>query len=274
MNADRFGLLLGILLALGVGLVIHAVLEFLIGLTRVRRRSRLLALAEPDVQRERNPSADEVLGLEKIPWVGLYLFGGAVGLVLFVTLGPLVPAARLAAVFLPAGVWFSHGYLVRKRRRALAGQVRQFLVDLRMLLTLRGSLLLALQDLARTAGGNTPVLRRLERAFQGSRPRSGMEILDRLARELKSPHLEQAVQRIHAAQGGTLNVDHALATAIQEIGDELNVQIEEQMQQLPTRMTFLAIPFLLGPIIVMLLYPLADGVLKTLSGAYASGGGF
>jgi hypothetical protein len=45
------------------------------------------------------------------------------------------------------------------------------------------------------------------------------------------------------------------------------------MQRLPLRITLLAIPFLLGPIVILLFYPLVDRILKTLSGV-AVGGGF
>ncbi|NMB68836.1 MAG: hypothetical protein GYA20_08750, partial [Chloroflexi bacterium] len=50
-------------------------------------------------------------------------------------------------------------------------------------------------------------------------------------------------------------------------------QVEEQMQQMPTRITLLAMPFLLGPIVILLFYPLVDHILSTLAGT-AIGGGF
>jgi hypothetical protein len=45
------------------------------------------------------------------------------------------------------------------------------------------------------------------------------------------------------------------------------------MQRLPLRITLLAMPFLLGPIVILFFYPLVDRILKTLSGT-AIGGGF
>jgi hypothetical protein len=55
--------------------------------------------------------------------------------------------------------------------------------------------------------------------------------------------------------------------------DDINGQTEEQMQRLPLRITLLAMPFLLGPIVILFFYPLVDRILKTLSGT-AIGGGF
>jgi hypothetical protein len=268
MNADGLSLLIGGLLALGVGLCTYGLLGLLASLRLVRRRSRLLAIPRSRPQPSAILSEDEALGLAEVPWNWLYLAGGLAGLVLAALLGPLVPMLRLFALFIPLGAWITHRYLRKMRRKALAGQVRQLLIDVRMLLTLRGSLLLALQDLASSQSQDSQVMRRLARAFHGGRPHNGLEVLDHLAKELRSPHLGQAVQRIRAAQGGTLDLDRALATTVEDIGEELNAQVEEQLQQTPTRMTFLAVPFLLGPIVILLLYPLADRILQTLAGAY------
>jgi hypothetical protein len=70
-----------------------------------------------------------------------------------------------------------------------------------------------------------------------------------------------------------MGVDQAVASAIEELNEEIAGQAEEQMQQMPTRITLLAMPFLLGPIVILLFYPLVDRILKTLSGT-AIGGGF
>ena len=96
-----------------------------------------------------------------------------------------------------------------------------------------------------------------------------------MAKDLKSAHLTRITQRIQAAQqsGGLLGVDQAVAKSIEELTDDINGQTEEQMQRLPLRITLLAMPFLLGPIVILFFYPLVDRILKTLSGT-AIGGGF
>ena len=68
-------------------------------------------------------------------------------------------------------------------------------------------------------------------------------------------------------------MDQAIASSIEELNDEIAGQAEEQMQQMPTRITLLAMPFLLGPIVILLFYPLVDRILSTLAGT-AIGGGF
>ncbi|MCK7481100.1 MAG: hypothetical protein M0C28_30775 [Candidatus Moduliflexus flocculans] len=96
-----------------------------------------------------------------------------------------------------------------------------------------------------------------------------------MAKDLKSARLTRIAQRIQAAQqsGGLLGVDQAVAKSIEELTDDINGQTEEQMQRLPLRITLLAMPFLLGPIVILFFYPLVDRILKTLSGT-AIGGGF
>ena len=111
--------------------------------------------------------------------------------------------------------------------------------------------------------------------MKGSSARSGLDLLSQLAEDLKSPQLLHVVQRVQAAQqsGGVSDVDQAIASVIEELNEEIGYQSEEQMQRLPMRITLLAMPFLLGPIVILLFYPLVDRILKTLSGV-SIGGGF
>ena len=166
-------------------------------------------------------------------------------------------------------------YLVHQRRRFMVGQVRQLLIDIRLHMSLCGSLLLGLENIANTTGETTTVYRALQRRMSGGSAKSGLDILQQLAGDLKSLHLLRVAQRVHSAQqsGGVLGVDQAIATSIEELNDEIAGQAEEQMQQMPTRITLLAMPFLLGPIVILLFYPLVDRILKTLAGT-AIGGGF
>jgi hypothetical protein len=87
--------------------------------------------------------------------------------------------------------------------------------------------------------------------------------------------LLRVVQRIRSAQqsSGFLGIDQAISNAIEALNEEIATACEEQIQRLPLRITLLAMPFLLGPIVILLFYPLVDRILKTLAGT-AIGGGF
>ena len=154
-------------------------------------------------------------------------------------------------------------------------KLRQMLIDVRLHMSLRGSLLLGLESIASTTGENQLVYRLLRMRMSGGQVKSGLEIFQQMAKDLKSAHLTRITQRIQAAQqsGGLLGVDQAVAKSIEELTDDINGQTEEQMQRLPLRITILAMPFLLGPIVILFFYPLVDRILKTLSGT-AIGGGF
>lgn len=277
---DTYPLMVGFSLAIGVGLIVNATLSSFYELGRRwlrllgRRRYRLHALGI-NGQNQGHTSEDEILGLTRIPWTNLYAGAAILGLALFFWIGQAVPSIRLGFLTAPALVWLFKGYLIRQRRRFLLGQLRQLLIDVRLHMSLRGSLLLGLESIASTTGENQLVYRLLRLRMSGGQVKSGLEIFQQMAKDLKSAHLTRITQRIQAAQqsGGLLGVDQAVAKSIEELTDEINGQTEEQMQRLPLRITLLAMPFLLGPIVILFFYPLVDRILKTLSGT-AIGGGF
>lgn len=279
---ETFPLMVGVSLAIGVGLMAKAVLSVAYDFGRrlshagSHRPGRLYALGLSSAkEKENDNSEDEILGLARVPWTSLYLLAALVGLILFVTVGPYLPGTRLVLVALPALVWLIRGYLVHQRRRFMVGQVRQLLIDIRLHMSLCGSLLLGLEAIANTTGETTVVYRALKRRMSGGSPKSGLDSLQQLAGDLKSAHLLRVAQRVRSAQqsGGLSGVDQAIATSIDELNDEIAGQVEEQMQQMPTRITLLAMPFLLGPIVILLFYPLVDRILNTLAGT-GIGGGF
>jgi len=277
---DTYPLMVGFSLAIGVGLIVNATLSSFYELGRRwlrllgRRRYRLHALGI-NGQNQGHTSEDEILGLTRIPWTNLYAGAAILGLALFFWIGQAVPTIRLGFLAAPALVWLFKGYLIRQRRRFLLGQLRQLLIDVRLHMSLRGSLLLGLESIASTTGENQLVYRLLRLRMSGGQVKSGLEIFQQMAKDLKSAHLTRITQRIQAAQqsGGLLGVDQAVAKSIEELTDDINGQTEEQMQRLPLRITLLAMPFLLGPIVILFFYPLVDRILKTLSGT-AIGGGF
>jgi hypothetical protein len=277
---EPYPLMVGFALAIGIGLLVNATLFTLFELGRrwfwivSRRRYRLHALGL-DRQTPGRRSEDEILGLTQIPWMNLYAGAAVVGLALFFFIGQAVPTIRMGFLAAPALIWLFKGYLTRQRKRFMLGQLRQLLIDVRLHMSLRGSLLLGLENIVNTTGENRLVYRLLRWRMSGGQVKSGLEIFQQMAEDLKSSHLTRIAQRIQAAQqsGGLLGVDQAVATSIDELTDEINGQAEEQMQRLPLRITLLAMPFLLGPIVILFFYPLVDRILKTLSGT-AIGGGF
>lgn len=279
---EHYPLLVGFSFAMGVGLVANSTLSVLVLMGRrlnhavLRKPGRLaaLGLTSEKEKREQN-TIDDVYGLAGIPWTGLYAASALLALILFATLGTYLPGTKTALLTLPGLVWFTKRYLMHQRRRFLVAQVRQLLVDIRLHMSLAGSLLLGLENIARTTGETSPVYRALQRRMSGGSARSGLDVLHLLAGDLRSLHLMRVAQRVQSAQqsSGMVGVDQAIASSIEELNEEIAGQVEEQMQQMPTRITLLAMPFLLGPIVILLFYPLVDRILHTLAGT-AIGGGF
>jgi hypothetical protein len=277
---DTFSLVVGFSLAIGVGMIANTVISILFEtgrrLSRPIKRGRLHALGlGTKYQSDEKKTEEAILGFGDIPWGALYAGTALIGLILLAVLGPQLPSIRLGFLALPGLVWLAKRYLIQQRKRFMVGQIRQFLIDVRLHMSLQGSLLLGLESLAKTTVETSVVYQRLQKRLQGSSARSGLDLLNQLADDLKSPQLLRVVQRVQAAQqsGGVSDVDQAIASVIEELNEEIGYQSEEQMQRLPLRITLLAMPFLLGPIVILLFYPLVDRILKTLSGV-SIGGGF
>jgi hypothetical protein len=276
---DSIALMVGFSLAIGVGLVANRILSIAYEtgrrFSRAAKHGRLYSLGvSGSGQKKEKFTEDLILGLPPIPWGNLYAGSMLVGLILFFIVGSSIPGTRLGLLGLPILVWLAKRYLIGQHKRFLVGEVRQFLIDLRLHLSLQGSLLLALESIARNSGQTSVIDRTLRRRMAGGSASNGLEVLERIAEDLKSSHLKKAVQRIQAAQqaGGILDVDLAISNAINEMSEEIGYQADEQMQRLPLRITLLAMPFLLGPIVILLFYPLVDRILKTLSGVGVGGG--
>lgn len=276
-------LLVGFAFAIGVGLMANTVFNTLFDIGRRlsrglgRNSGRLVKLGLTSAaSKVTTYSEDDILGLALVPWTNLYAISALVSLILFGLIGPYLSGGiQFALLSLPGLVWLLKRYLVQQRRRFLVGQIRQLLIDIRLHMSLSGSLLLGLESIARNTSERNVVYRALQRRMSGGSAKSGLDVLQQLAGDLKSGHLLRVAQRVQSAQqsGGVVGVDQAIFSAIEELNDEIANQSEEQMQRLPLRITLLAMPFLLGPIVILLFYPLVDRILSTLAGT-AVGGGF
>ncbi len=276
-------LLVGFAFAIGVGLMANTVFNTLFDFGRrlsrglSRNAGRLVRLGLTSASSKVTTySEDDILGLALIPWTNLYAVSALVSLILFGLIGPYLSGGiQFAMLSLPGLVWLLKRYLIQQRRRFLVGQIRQLLIDIRLHMSLSGSLLLGLESIVRNTNERNVVYRALQRRMSGGSAKSGLDVLQQLAGDLKSGNLLRVAQRVQSAQqsGGVVGVDQAIFSAIEELNDEIVNQSEEQMQRLPLRITLLAMPFLLGPIVILLFYPLVDRILSTLAGT-AVGGGF
>ncbi len=263
---DRAALALWItvcLYGLSAGILAYWLLGFLQdGLTWLHRRKHPAAWVIAQAEGERTDAArvtlDDLLGLKAVPWPTIYALSGLAAIAIYLATRQIL-ALSLGIFPLATKLW-----LTNLRKRQLAADIWHFLMDLRIRRTLRGSLLLALQDVAKA--DNTQIARVVSGYLEGGFRGSGLELLARLAEDTQAPFLADLVARTQAAQDGALRLDEALKQAMGRVQAEMETGVREQLQQIPTRLILLVFPVLLGPTLVVLFYPLVARILANLSG--------
>jgi len=208
---------------------------------------------------------DDLLGLRNLPWLQIYVLSLLAGLGLYLF-------TRQALVLLLAVSPFAvRAWLANYRKRQLNAETLAFMMDVRIVLPLQGSLLRALQEVAKRENTRLAVVtaRYLAGGFQGN----GLELLERLAQDTAIPSLQDLVAWMQASEEGTLASDVPFEHALVRLRREMVTAKREHMQRIPTRLTILVLPALLGPTIVLLLYPVVDRLLANMSGM-GWGGGF
>jgi hypothetical protein len=266
-------LILGTLgLGIGIAILTHAalsgLLSWLVRLTQFGRVRLALTAFTGATRAESAPrhriTQAELLGLDRIPWSALYGLAVLAGIAAYSQIRWL---PILLVALLPVGI---RSLLANLRRRELARQTWYFLMDLRLRLGLKGSLLLVLQEIANEGGSN---LGTVLRTYLGTEQEGSLAILSRMAEDTHLPFLSDLVARVQAAQSGTLRLDEALRQAMQRMQAEMETRQREQLQKAPSRLILLAFPGLLGPALFVLVFPLVARVIAAMQG-YSWGGGF
>ena len=265
MAANPFFWLTVLGCGLGAALSVHGFLAGAFQLFTRSRRPRLNTLRSYDRDQAREPeqvvkaSMPELLGMEKIPW--LYLYLGAAGLAFAIYFATrqvwVLPVAVLPILY---RLW-----LARYRQRGLMQSIWQFLMDLRIRLTLRGTLLLALQDVC--AQNPSRIAQALGKYLAAGYAENGMALLARLDADVPGlPFLGDLVTRTAAAQEGTLDMDQALRQVMESLQQEMKTASREQLQKIPSRLILMAFPALLMPALFLLVFPLAARLIASLQG--------
>jgi len=258
-----------LLFAASVFIVSYLLLSWLVEATvwllyhRRRRIPKLLELAEGAGKAQTHQPAD--LAEDRIHWPYVYALSLLAGLGLYLFTQQMM-ALFLAIVPFVLRLWLDNYCKRRQNDEALA-----FLMDVRIALPLQGSLLCALQEVARR--GSTRLARLTARFLSGGFQGSGLELLNRLAQTTRLLSLTDLVAWTQAAEAGTLASDAPFEHALSRLRAETVTAAREHMQRIPTRLTILVLPALLGPSIVVLLYPVVARLLAGMSGT-GWGGGF
>ncbi len=249
----------------GVATLAYALLTGSVQLFNLPRQKRTNLLRSYDRQTpassetRSSTSMDALLGLDQIPWVMIYLGGAALSISIY------LPTRQFWALLLALLPFLYRIWLKRNRKRTLMQDVWQFMLDLRVRLTLRGTLLMALQDVARNP--SNPIAGALQQYFAAGLGDNGMDILKQLDQDVPGlPFLSDLVARTNAAQEGILDLDLALRQVMESLQQEIKTVSREQLQKIPSRLILMAFPALLMPALFVLVFPLAARLIASLQG--------
>ena len=253
-------------LLFGVGIFLLAYPAFQVVGERViwwlarRRRSHLWRLRGATTQEQHE------IQEQGIPWTHIYLATALLVLILFNWTGQVVV---LGMALVPFAL---RSWLETYWRKQTEAESLNWLIDLRINLPLHGSLLRTMRAVSERSDTRLARMtgRYLGRGFQGD----GLELLERLADDTQLSHLTDLVARVKAATEGTLNIDRPFEHALEQLRSEIYTQAREYQQSIPSRLTLVIFPILLGPAIALLILPMAARLMATISGSSGWGGGF
>jgi hypothetical protein len=196
----------------------------------------------------------------EFPWVTAYLITAPVLVLLWFALeGMSIQMMSLAVLAFPVLV---RRWILRQKRREAANEIRQFLVELRLQLSSGGTLKPALQAVSQYG---PPNLGRLLRGRLASQE-NGAQVLRRLAEDTGSHWIMDVAGRAEAAQEGMLNLDEAVTQSIQRVTEEMDTEIREELQRIPTRLVVIVAPLLLGPALGVWVFPVVARTIASLEG--------
>jgi hypothetical protein len=194
------------------------------------------------------------------PWGTTYAlaFIGAVFL-WFAMSGMSLQYVAIGALLLPI---LGHQWIVRQAHRNAENEIRQFLVELRLQLSSGGTLRPALQAVCQY--GPVHIGKLLRELLAGQE--NGGQILHSLADATKSRWLNDVAGRAEAAQQGMLNLDEAVAQSIERVTGEMDTEIREELQRIPTRLVVIVAPLLLAPALAAWVIPVVAHLIASLEG--------
>ncbi len=243
----------------------HAVTA-LISRVRLYQRSRL-GLQVMHVQAGIAALPDHLLyGYPDISWGAAGIGLAAVG---FVALLPVLgfPGA-LVAVVLERVPYLVRGQLVREGRARLRLRLRDFVDDLREAIAIHGSLGKALDALVAMQGERTDAvaLALVRRARSRSAQLSADQVLDGMAADLKSPDMREVAAQVRLALAGGMDLARALDTVAETLSEVIAAEVNVRLQAAPNTYVMPMVLFMFGPLLLLMLYPVALRVVALITG--------
>jgi hypothetical protein len=210
---------------------------------------------------------DHVLyGYPDLAWPALGLgLAVAGGLALLPVLG--FPGA-LVAIVLQRAPYLARGMLQREGQARLRLRIRDFVDDLREAVAIHGSLGKALDALVAIQGARTDALALVlaRRARSRSAQLSADQVLDGMAADLKSPDMREVAAQVRLALAGGMDLAAALAAVADTLSEVIAAEVNVRLQAAPNTYILPMVLFMFGPLLILLLYPVALRVVALITG--------
>ncbi len=261
MTIRVFSWLLFIFVGAGAALLLTAVFGFITDMVRWMRKpkgvlSRASAIA---VRAEIARRPGFWLDVE-FPWVTAFLITAPLVVILWFALeGTAFQLYSPVVLVFPVLV---RRWILRQKRREAGNEIRQFLVELRLQLSSGGTLRPALQAVAQYG---PPNLGRLVRRRLSSQE-NGVQVLRHIAEDTGSRWIDDIAGRAEAARDGMLNLDEAVSQSIARVTEEMDTEIREELQKIPTRLVVVVSPLILGPALAAWVLPVVARMIANLRG--------
>ncbi|MBC8446237.1 MAG: type II secretion system F family protein [Chloroflexi bacterium] len=254
---------LGVSLTVGGGVIfgLSRVADLLLSFSSHQRALRFYRRLRPKEEQEMD--LDRVL-LGGVNWL---LLATACSFVAFwaVALPTSVMSYGLVAAVASGGlVWFVRSLERERKLWQVKMEIRDFLSGLRLALSIRPTISLALETASRQMAKGL-FADRLRLHVSTRLLTEGAEaVLARLGREFRSPELERLIRHVEAATRGGLPLPEALRRASREMEKEMLLEAEYAVEEAPVRLTFPMLISLFPPVILLTVIPLLSSVIEQL----------
>ena len=205
-------------------------------------------------------------GYPDLAWPALGIGLAVVGcLALLPVLG--FPGA-LVAVVLERAPYLVRGQLQREGQARLRLRIRNFVDDLREAVAIHGSLGKALDALVAAQGERSDALALVlaRRSASRSAQLSADQVLEQVAADMKSADMREVAAQVRLALAGGMDLADALAAVADTLSEVIAAEVNVRLQAAPNTYILPMVLFMFGPLLILMLYPLALRVVALITG--------
>jgi hypothetical protein len=91
-------------------------------------------------------------------------------------------------------------------------------------------------------------------------------VLRHVAEDTGSRWIADVAGRAEAARDGMLNLDEAVSQSVERVTGEMDTEVREELQQIPTRLVVIVAPLILGPALAAWVLPVVARMIANLEG--------